>query len=377
MRPPRNLDAESGDSVATPAGAGTASGVSLPGELIELASGIDTLNMSGQAVVNDLLRSQLADGKAAAHEANSSLPFRFGRTEFEIEPFGMGKYPYRLSRPEGVIGIHPDSVLPTLRIQPRAEFLHGVGPTAAVEWFRDIFEYRLGATSLSVSRVDLHADFQGWDLNAEDRFRLVCRARARATYEDDGRWTGFTLGRRKTKTVSARIYDKTEEIALISKAGYVEAMWGPRHTPGERVIRVELELAGGELRKYGLVTPEDVIGAAGAMWMHYTSSWLSLREPTGDATKSRWPIAPEWVQVQRCQVGQDAYGLERLIRQRELATLEGLAPGLMGYVSSFAAVLGTRDIEDTLEVLPAFLRNYGESTDTSFADRVAKKAKRY
>lgn len=67
---------------------------------------------------------------------------------------------------------------------------------------------------LSVSRIDIYADFEGWRLVADDRHRFSCRSASVRTFEDDGRLTGFEFGRRSTKTVSARIYDKMSPATL-------------------------------------------------------------------------------------------------------------------------------------------------------------------
>jgi hypothetical protein len=323
----------------------------------------------------DWFTEQLIEGRAAAVAAEEPQPFNFGNgTTLEIAPYGFGRYPFRLSHAHGLIGINPDSRLPPLRIQPWGEFLHGVGPLEAVKWFFDVLEWRLGKIELWVNRVDLHADFQGWHFNANDRDRFVCRARARTTYEDGGQWTGFGFGLRKSKSISARVYDKTEELKH-SRAGYWEDIWGPRYVQGAPVVRVEFELARGGLSSFGLSKPEEVIEAAGALWMHLTSNWLTFRDSTDDETRSRWPVSVDWEQIQRASISRDAQGLERMVAGRRRATLQGLAPALVGYLASYGALLGTEDISDTCSTIPLLLRQYGAESGVKFAERVAIKAK--
>jgi len=345
-------------------------------KLVELASGIDAFYLSGWVALSPLLCEQLQAGQEAARAAGEAQPFTFGHAQFEIWPHGLGRYPYRLEHRHGVLQLSPNSNLPPVRIQPRAEFLHGIGALSAARWFEDVLVDRCGFTELSVSRVDLHADFQGWRLDGEDRERFVCRANARTTYEEDGRWTGFSFGRRKTGTFSARIYDKTEELRR-SKAGYWEDIWGPNYRRAEQVVRVEFELAGKALREFELSTPQEVVAAAGSLWMYMTDKWLSFRSPSADATKARWPVAPEWESVQRARIADGAHGLARMVAGRRRASLQGLAPGLVGYIGSFAALVGAEDIGDTCAALPRLLKLYGEVTNRPFADRVAEKVKRY
>jgi hypothetical protein len=66
-----------------------------------------------------------------------------------------------------------------------------------------------------------------------------------------------------------------------------------------------------------------------------------------------------------------------MVAGRRRASLQGLAPGLVGYIGSFAALVGAEDIGDTCAALPRLLKLYGEVTNRPFADRVAEKVKRY
>ena len=60
--------------------------------------------------------------------------------------------------------------------------------------------------------VDVFADMQGWDLRPEDRYDFVSRASRRDTHEDSDALTGFEFGRRSSKTIMARLYDKTLDV---------------------------------------------------------------------------------------------------------------------------------------------------------------------
>ena len=296
-------------------------------KLVELASGIDALYLTGWAELSPLLCEQLYEGREAAKASGEAQPFLFGGTQFEVAPHGLRRYRYLLRHPScGLLGLSPSGNLPAVYIQPRAEFLHGVGALEAARWFENVVVDRCGAVELRVSRVDLHADFHGWDLEGNDRDRFVCRARARTTYEDDGRWTGFAFGLRKSGTFSARIYDKTEEIAH-SRAGYWEDIWGSRYERGKAVVRVEFEIARGGLREFGLRTPEEVVEASGSLWVHLTGNWLSFRVPGIDATKSRWAVAPEWDEVRRARIADTAHGLERMLAGRNRANAAGPCSG--------------------------------------------------
>ncbi len=129
------------------------------------------------------------------------------------------------------IGFSTSRHLPTVRVQPRSEFLHAVGPEAAVAALQEVLEPELRRLRFWVNRVDLFADWQGWPLALDDAQRFVCRADARRTYEVAGTLTGFEFGSRKTKTFLARLYDKTADMAAKDTGWWLE-VWGERYAPG-------------------------------------------------------------------------------------------------------------------------------------------------
>ncbi len=339
-----------------------------------MASGVDALYLSGRAVPQDLL-DRLEEARSASEQAPRAPTVLLGGQEFVVAPHAWGKYRFRLAHSNGLVGVTPSQHLPALRIQPRAEFLHGVGPVQAVRWFHDVLETVCGPVHLTVSRLDLFADWQGWALDWEDRERFVCRADAIALRGERGEMTGWEFGRRSTKTVCARIYDKTLQVGR-EGIDYWFDIWGDRFDAESSVLRVEFEFGRAGLRDFGITTPEDAIAGAGGLWAWATGEWLSYRSPTDDQTRSRWPVAAEWRQVGRAAVVGKAHGLVRMAASHRQGELRTLAPGLVGYVSSFAALVEAVDIPDTCRELAAFLRRFSVWSEVSFADRVQDKRQR-
>jgi hypothetical protein len=94
-----------------------------------------------------------------------------------------------------------------------------------MRWITGVFDNEGVDVGFTVSRIDLHADWQGWDVSGDDRHRFVCRAHDLATYEDNADLWGFSFGNRKSGSVTARIYDKTREIAG-NGHDWWEELWG-------------------------------------------------------------------------------------------------------------------------------------------------------
>jgi hypothetical protein len=175
-----------------------------------------------------------------------------------------------------------------------------------------------------------------------------------------------------TKTFSARIYDKTAEMAQ-SGADWWPAVWGERYLAGETVHRVEFEVGRKGLSEFGLDSPAQVLAGGADLWHYCTGDWLTYRLPSADENRSRWPPAPEWAQVQQASLASGYIGLQRAAAGRRAGSLRRLFPGLAGYLAAFAAIVGTADIEDTLVALDAQLRNDEIARRVPFAERVSRR----
>jgi hypothetical protein len=339
--------------------------------LNEVASGVDAIYFTGRANLPDSLLARLETSRADAQALDGSPPFQFGALDMLMAPHAWGKHRYCLTHPYGRIGITPSLSVPTFRVQPKAEFFHGVGVRAAVQGFRDLLEDECGLVKLQASRIDLFADFQGWNLSGDDRRRFVCRASDLGTFEEDGTLSGLQFGKRSSGTVDARLYNKTNEL-LKSGAQYWREMWNDTYDSNRDVLRVEFEVLRGALREFGLDDPDEVLDATGALWA-YLTTWLSYRVPTGDQTRSRWPIALEWEDVQRARIRDDAIGIERTYGGKQRGELAKMMPAFVGYVARFGALSDCHSEAELLEVLKDYLERYAKETHVSTDFRIWQK----
>lgn len=344
--------------------------------LAELASGVDALYLSGRAVIPDDLFEKLELARIESAASGQPVPFFFGDVAVALAPHAFLRYRYCLDHPFGRIGITTSTHLPAIRVQPRAEFLHGSGPRGAVEWFRNVLEGACGPVRLAVSRLDLFADFQGWQLTGDSRHEFVCRAKTRHTYEEDGIFNGLIFGSRGSGSPLARIYDKTIESAKTGSA-YWKTIWGERFAPDESVMRIEFELGRDVLREYGVNTPEEVLDATGALWSALTLKWLTHRIPGADQTKVRWPISPEWECARRARVGEDDWGIARMYDGKRLGSLFNLMPGLVGYLASFGALTNSTSFADLLPHLSDHLARFANDSGLTLGERIALKNQKF
>lgn len=337
--------------------------------LKELASGIDALYLSGWGEVSGALLKDLAKAKESARSTGDLTTLDLGSVVAPVSRSGLNRYPYCLPFPEGRLAITGSRRLPPLHLQPSAEFLHAVGPTAAVEHFTRIADAFVEGLRWSASRLDVFSDWQGWMPEADDRVRFVGRAVNRVTHEVDDELTGFEFGRRKTKTVVARLYDKTRDMRAKGSDWWLD-VWGAAHDPTQPVLRVEFELGRAGLTQHGVDSASQAIDLAPRLWRSVTDRWLSLRSPSGDGTRSRWPVAPEWRQIQAASFAASAVGLDRVGSGRRRGQLRLLLPQLNGFVASAAAHLDRSTIESGLDGIAPLLRDYELVSGKTFSERV-------
>ena len=344
--------------------------------IVALLSGVDALYLSGHASLPGELLGRLEVAREEAVRANESKSLLLGGVEFRITPHGWQMYRYCLDHPFGRVGFTTSKRLPAIRVQPHTEFVQGSGPRPVVEWYRNLLEGEFGAVLFSVTRLDLFADFQGWDLDGDMRRNFLCRAKSRITYEDDENFNGLAFGKRETGTFSARIYDKTIR-AEQNGEGYWRMIWGENFDPAKAVLRVEFEINRTGLRQFDLSSPEEVLDAAGVLWQYLATEWLTHRVPGADQTKSRWAVSPPWEVVQHAIIAENQHGLNRVYLGKRRGGVANLMPSLEGYLASFGAYAGATSLDTLVPYLRDALAQRERDTGISLGDRVVEKHRKF
>ncbi|HEY1831367.1 MAG TPA: hypothetical protein VGG38_14115 [Acidimicrobiales bacterium] len=232
---------------------------------VELASGVDALYLSGHGYLSTAFLASLEEQRVFADQVSLAVPFELGRCTFGLAPHGWGKHRFCLDHESGRIGFTSSTKLPSVRIQPRAEFLHALGLVGPVRHFEDLLRPVVDGLGLSVARIDLFCDLENMLFQGDDRRAFLCRGDVCTTYEADHVCTGFSFGSRRTQRISARIYDKTAEMAT-KGSDWWEVVWGERHHDGAQVWRVEFEIGRTALSELDLFLPDAVLAAAPSLW---------------------------------------------------------------------------------------------------------------
>ena len=155
---------------------------------------------------------------------------------------------------------------PAVLVQEHSTFLHSMGMEAALDQVERLLRQDLfaGPFKQGVSRIDVHADLQGWKLRTSDLDRFVGYGRHRRAFEDNRQvfqsgttLAGFMFGK---DAMVARIYDKTAEIKK-QGVSWLPDLWGEDFEPGAPVWRVEFQFRREALADFQTKTVDDVIAS--------------------------------------------------------------------------------------------------------------------
>lgn len=278
-----------------------------------------------------------------------------GGWRFRLKPHGSGSgYPLVLE--------HPDYTLecgefnsPAFFVTFRSEALWRIGVETL---HRNLLAWSESAglreaRPSSVSRVDFAFDY--WmphiQLGEGDVLSLAAKD---AKYREDGRVQTLSYGK---GDVMLRIYDKVVEIAQQSDKVWLFQLWGEM----EGVWRIEWQIRKPVLRRFGLRSFSDLFNGYGDALRYLATEHDSLRTPTSDSNKSRWPLHPLWVDLVGRIESFPAQGIYREIDEQAVLAerQQRIAISVYGYLKHFAALIGAtqertvplREAESTLHAL--------------------------
>jgi hypothetical protein len=338
---------------------------------------VDTLHLSARGQLKTHVREALETAKARAQEAEEQVPIEFPLTSqaFLVRPYGLRGYSYWLSSPDFELILGKGERFPAALLQFHSAYLHSCGPVIAHDLVDLMLRHELfvGPPEVAVSRIDLYVDFQGWTPQLNDMGRFVCQGRRRRVFEEayatGRRLTGFMFGQ---GGIAARVYDKTEECRKRSNQWVVE-IWKDVD-PAQPVWRLEFQFRRSVLAEFHLKAVGETLESIQDLWGYGTGRWLSLRKPTGEKQVKHWPEASVWSQLRSAVLAPTSTGI---VRQRiDEASEERVVRGLMGFVTSLAALRGHHEAGEAFADAQPLVLRYLAARDRDFVGEVRRKQSR-
>jgi hypothetical protein len=316
---------------------------------VELA-GVDTLHISADFAISEVVRAKLDAEKEVTQQVTKGkavhCPEWLGA---QVLPHGTrGGYGHLVETDDFTVKVLGKGIphRPGLYLELRSHFLHTHprGPRGACEealcWMREhllddqdheAVREKVSFEAMRLSRVDVHADWQGGWLPSEElgsSLQFIKPARVKwHAYHDGGTFTGFVFG---SGAILARIYDKGLQARQRSDDAYfalLSARNPTRFDPEQAVWRLEYQLRREGATGFRLYTPPDVddedatieaelsaedlphlgtlprfFAYQDRLWQLLTTHWLRLVVDDGSANRSRWLVHPTW------QVLQEGFG---------------------------------------------------------------------
>lgn len=311
------------------------------------ASGVDSLELTSDVTwTNPAFFDELEELKTEAAERGKYPTIDLKNENPDdacmlyVHGYGSGGYNLLLTGPEYTIklgGPQPDEYRPNVFASIRSELLHGSGVGKAVDRLTRLIEFYGGTIhGWKVSRADVFTDIlvdeKLWTREMQDL--LVTRARYISSHTSGTRFTGFSIGKGK---ISARIYDKLQEIIDKSKKFWMYKVWNLHAVPeGSRIIRVEFQLRREKLKDLDIDSVSDLKIKAANLWGYCTQDWLTMKDEP-EKQHHRRKIVPWWLCVQNgfCGFQQPTPQIPtRAVNQNR----DRLATMMMGFCTSLMSV---------------------------------------
>ncbi|HYL87761.1 MAG TPA: hypothetical protein VEU32_03230 [Burkholderiales bacterium] len=276
---------------------------------------------------------------------------RLGELEFLLQRYGSSSgYPLVFDNADMSIQCGEYNS-PSFFVTYRSEALWRDGTARLHERFLD-WAHAIGFEQVkleTLSRVDFAFDYHlpAVDFDEES---FVSLSAADSKHRRDRKLRGVAFGQ---SDVRLRVYDKVAEIGEKSLKVWFFDLWGEK----EDVWRIEWQVRKELMRRFGIRTVGDLIEGQGDVLRYLAAEHDTLRVPSSDPNRSRWPLHPLWIDLQRQIAELPAQGVYREIDPQ--ATLRErlmrLAISIHGSLKQVAALhsveLGAGEIASKGEAL--------------------------
>lgn len=229
-------------------------------------------------------------------------PVQLAGEKFELQAYRTMGYFFFKSDAVNIF-INPD-LKPSIKAQISSRGVHAYGHAALVELIKNVGTefgkpYFI-AEPLKLYRQDFNLDVQVDKINIDTR-NVYARGKRGMIQDDDLGVETINVGSRGKESVYARLYDKMAEIEQKKTYWNLEVLQAyPAFNEMRPVLRVEFEIGGGWLKKFGMREYDNLKNDGGAVARYLVNEHLRLVVPyeCGKNANRDIQLLPLWKAVQ-------------------------------------------------------------------------------
>lgn len=259
-----------------------------------------------------------------------------------------------------------------LQIRISSEYLWAYGLSNAwsmiynwlVETFGNVISEKVCRLDLCthVSDIDLITDY---DISYKGKFKK------RETFYNGKNINAITFGRRQSKNIYCRIYNKSLEVREKKQKMWFYEIWESKDMNIKNVWNIEFEIKSEFLRRFNIDTINDTLEHLQDLWLFCTNDWLQKIDRTNIRVE-RCNINSDWLEIQKAYSNFNLKGIIEKKKQIELDALV-LVPNIVGNITSYSARKGNINIDDAFSNLYKDTKKYLSNKETSFEKEVHNK----
>lgn len=220
------------------------------------------------------------------------IPFVIGQSEFLLHPYGSSSgYPIIISNSDFKIEMGEFN-MPNFFVTFTSEALWRESAYLLHEKFllwADSVGYK-PMIKESLSRVDFSFDYKIPEIDFNEDF-FVSYSKKDSKTRESGVVQTFTFGK---DDIVLRVYDKIAEIRQKSNKVWFFDLWGEKSD----IWRIEWQARKSILKIFSIATFDDLQQNQGSLLHYLAYDHDTLRQPSDDSNRSRWPLHPLWQNVQ-------------------------------------------------------------------------------
>lgn len=288
--------------------------------------------------------------RVGRERGRSIAEITLGTETFALKPFG--KHPYRFILSNRAFEVRlGENMSPSCHVQFASEGLWTEGASGMMARFYDwAASMRLDQIKPEVvSRADYAFDYH-LPVADFDTESFVSRAKKDGHWRENGAYQSFQIG---VGDVVVRVYDKVAEISQASEKTWFYQLWDRT----DEVWRVEFQVRDARLKQAGIRTFADLQGYQADLLRELATGHTTLRRPTADPNRSRWPLHPLWQALQAQIATMPQTGLAAAIDEAAALDwrLHRNLKSLLGYLKNIAALDAAKKGQDEAASFEAFM----------------------